>query len=333
MTARDIVKSAIAHQEIGVVPYCICFARDAYQKYKDELTEAFLSEEAKKAVDEGILNFYEALSLSIGNHVFYTHDKPWWNWYDVPKCYYEDFDPPNFLPKTRGSGSYERFEEKLKYIKGTTDRYILVTVYGSHFEKANFCRGIENFLADLAGNRDFAKKLLENIIRKNLVMLENLISFDEIDGFLLGSDWGSQQSLLMSPDTWRDLIAPGELKEYELLKSAGKDVWIHSCGNIEQIIPDLIDMGVDVLNPLQPEVMDIYSIKRKYGDQLTFWGGISTQRTLPYGTPDEVKQEVREVITAMSKGGGYITAPAQEIQSDVSFENILALIDEARSFA
>ena len=333
MTAREIVKSSIAHKESGKIPYCISFASDAYKKYGDKLAEVYLSKETERTVSDKILDFHEALGLSMGNHVFCTHDKPWWNWYNVPKSYYEDFEAPDFLPQTRGCGSYERFEEKLKYVRETTDRYILVPIYGSHFEKANFCRGIENFLADLAGNREFAKKLLDTIIRKNLVMLENIVSYDEIDGILLGSDWGSQQSLLMSPDTWRELIAPGERKEYELLKSAGKDVWIHSCGNIEQIIPDLLDMGVDVLNPLQPEVMDIYRIKKKYGDRLTFWGGISTQKTLPYGTPDEVRQEVRQVVAAMSRGGGYITSPAQDIQSDVPFENILALIKEVRLFA
>ncbi|MGB4369350.1 MAG: uroporphyrinogen decarboxylase family protein [Caldicoprobacterales bacterium] len=333
MTAREMVRAAIDHKEMGRVPYCIGFAADAYEKYKNELTETFLTNDMKNAMSEGILEFYEALSLSIGNHVFYTHEKPWWDWYSVPKNFKEDFDAPDYIPQTRGSGSYEKFGEKLRFIKETTDRYILVTVYGSHFEKANFCRGIQNFLGDLAGNKDFASKLLNTIIRKNLVMLENILSYDEIDGILLGSDWGSQQTLLMSPDTWRELIAPGELKEYELIKSANKDIWIHSCGNIELILPDLIDMGIDVLNPLQPEAMDIYKIKETYGDKLCFWGGISTQKTLPYGTSDEVRQEVKQVITYMSRGGGYITAPAQEIQSDVPFDNILALLSEAKSYS
>lgn len=333
MTAREIVKAAIGHKETGKIPYCIGFAGDAYQEYGTLLMEKFMTDDMKKAVSEGLLEFYEALSLSIGNHVFYTHEKPWWNWYNVPQNYSQDFEAPDFIPQTRGSGSYEKFAEKLKFIKEKTGRYILVTVYGSHFEKANFCRGIENFLADLGGNKEFAKKLLDTIIRKNLVMLENLISYDEIDGILLGSDWGSQQSLLMSPSTWRELIAPGEFEEYKLLKSANKDVWIHSCGNIELILPDLIDMGVDVLNPLQPEAMDIYKIKQKYGDKLCFWGGISTQKTLPYGTVDEVRQEVREITSFMSQGGGFIISPAQEIQSDVPFENILALIEEAKSYS
>ncbi len=93
-------------------------------------------------------------------------------------------------------------------------------------------------------------------------------------------------------------------------------------------LPDLIEMGVDVLNPLQPECMDIFRIKETYGDKLAFWGGISTQRTLPYGSPAEVRAETREVITQLGSGGGYIAAPAQAIQNDVPTKNILALMDE-----
>ena len=311
MTRRDIVKAAIAHTETENIPYCITFTEGTRQKIQEYIPG-------------------EDLSLGIGNYV-YLLKCPWWKWSAVPECY-KEFDPPSVLPAVKGEGSYEEFAEKLIYLKEQTDCYILVTIYGSHFEKAYFARGIENFLADLAYNKDFAKKLLDTIIYKNIVMLENILDFNEIDGILLGSDWGSQNSLLMSPSVWRNLIAPGELKEYELIKSAGKDVWIHSCGNIEEIIPDMIDMKVDVLNPVQPEAMDIYMLKRKYGDRIAFWGGISTQKTLPYGTPEDVKRETNEVIRQMSKGGGYIAAPAQSIQEDVPIENILALLETVRKY-
>jgi uroporphyrinogen decarboxylase len=91
-------------------------------------------------------------------------------------------------------------------------------------------------------------------------------------------------------------------------------------------------MGLDVLNPVQPECMDVYALKDRYRADLTFWGGISTQQTLPYGTPDEVRAEVDQVVSTMSRGGGYITSPAQEIQSDVPLENMLALIEQAQSY-
>ncbi|MBC8236434.1 hypothetical protein H8E77_43360, partial [bacterium] len=122
----------------------------------------------------------------------------------------------------------------------------------------------------------------------------------------------------------------GEEKEYDLIHAYGKDVWVHSCGCIEAIIPSLVEMGLDVLNPVQPEAMDIEQLKRDYGDKLTFWGGISTQRTLPYGTPDEVREETSQVLKLMAKDGGYILSPAQSIQDDVPLENILAMLEVAR---
>ena len=225
-----------------------------------------------------------------------------------------------------GRGSYKDFFETLKALRDNTDKYILVMIYGSHFEKANGARGIENFLADLAGEPAFAQGLLNRIIEKNMVMLENFLCAREIDGVLLGSDWGTQLDLIMSPDTWQEMIRPGEQREYDLVHSYDKDVWVHSCGNIEKVIPSLIEMGLDVLNPVQPEAMDLATLEREYGDKMTFWGGISTQQALPFGTPEEVKQETRRVRALMSQGGGYILAPAQEIQGDVPVENILALI-------
>jgi uroporphyrinogen decarboxylase len=229
-----------------------------------------------------------------------------------------------------GAGNYGNLAENIKAERDKSDKYFLVTIYGSHFEKAYFARGIENFLADMAGDPPFARKLLNLIIEKNMVMLENFLALPEIDGVMLGSDWRAQRGLLMSPDVWQEMIRPGEQKEYDLIHAYGKDVWVHSCGHIEAVIPSLVEMGLDVLNPIQPEVMNIAELKRKYGHKLTFWGGISTQKTLPYGTPDEVRAEVRQVRDMMSKGGGYILAPAQSIQNDVPLQNILALLEVAR---
>ncbi len=163
-----------------------------------------------------------------------------------------------------------------------------------------------------------------------MLVLENFLSAQEIDGMLLGSDWGSQLDLLMSPAAWEDMIRPGEQKEYDLVHSYGKDVWIHSCGNITKIIPSLIEMGVDVLNPIQPEAMDIEKLKSEYGDRISFWGGVGTQKILPMGTAEEVKEEVRRLRELMSPGGGYVLAPSQEIQGDVPADNIIAFIEAAK---
>lgn len=329
MGKEQLVKNTINHVQSEEIPYCIHFAEDAYSAYSKRLFHQYAPMSIRKLVEKDVLTLGEGLTLGLGNFVF-ALPCPWWDWYQVPASYTRDFEAPGILPNTIGTGNYQAFIEKITLVKELTGAYILVLVFGSHFEKAYFSRGIENFLADMAGEPDFSKKLLNKIINKNLVMLENIVNIPEIDGVLLGSDWGSQKSLIMSPDIWREMIAPGEKKEYDLIKSGNKDVWIHSCGNIEAIIPDLINMGVDVLNPLQPECMDIYKIKKQYGNKLCFWGGISTQQTLPYGTADEVKKEARNVAKEMSEGGGYILAPSQDIQADVPYENVCALIDIAK---
>lgn len=309
MSRKDLVKAAIAHKSTKRVPYCIAFTPDGEKR----LQELIGQRSAKDFVDNDIIQV----------------NAPWWEWRQLgPE--WGGMVPPATPGKVIGNGSYQAFFDLLKTLRDNSDKYILVMIYGSHFEKANFARGIENFLADLAGDPAFAQRLLNRIIEKNMVMLENFLSASEIDGVLLGSDWGTQLDLIMSPDTWQQMIRPGEQREYDLVHSYGKDVWIHSCGNVEKIIPSLIEMGVNVLNPVQPEAMDLARLKRQYGDKLTFWGGISTQRALPFGTPDKVKQEARKVRDLMSENGGYILAPAQEIQGDVPAENILALIEVAR---
>ena len=254
---------------------------------------------------------------------------PWWYWHEL-EADWRGMDPPASRPKVMGRGSYAELTESVKRAKETSDKYLLVRLYGIHFEMAYVARGIENLLADMVGEPEFAKRLHASIVDRNLVMMENFLCLNEIDGVLLGSDWGSQRDLLMSPEAWDEIIAPGEQRMFDLVHSYGKDVWIHSCGNIEKIIPRLVEMGIDVLNPIQPEAMDIAALKRDYGDRLAFWGGISTQQTLPYGTPDELRAEARYVRDLMGEGGGYVFSPAQSIQSDVPTENILALLEVAR---
>ena len=308
MNSRDLVKAAIAHQPTDRVPYCISFTPDG----EKELQKIIGPRSAKDFADNDIIQV----------------NAPWWNWHENgPE--WQEMEPPATTAKVIGDGSYGDFFDSLKMLRDNSGKYILVMIYGSHFEKANSLRGIENFLADLA-DPPFARKLLNRIIEKNMVMLENFLAAPEIDGVLLGSDWGTQLDLIMSPDTWENLIRPGEQREYDLVHDYGKDVWVHSCGNITKVIPPLVEMGLDVLNPVQPEAMDLSGLKKSYGAKLTFWGGISTQKILPFGTTDEVKNEARRVRNLMSKGGGYIFAPAQEIQGDVPAENILALIEVAR---
>lgn len=329
MSRKQLVHSTLAHQQNSRVPYSVMLTGEGYDAYGSRLLADYADRKAAEDLAAGKISLQQAVSLSIGNHILHV-TPPWWGWHNLPEHFIKGEDTPDTLPSAIGTGSYERFFELCDHIRRCYDVYILVTVWGSHWEKAYFSRGIENFLYDLAASPEWSQALLDMVIRKNLVMLENILSAGDFDGVLLGSDWGTQRGLIMSPACWRQMIKPGEQQEYDLIKSYGKHVWIHSCGDVQSLLPDLVDMGVDVLNPVQPECMNLSGLKLQYGDQLSFYGGISTQGVLPYGTPSDVRSETERTIALMSANGGYITSSSQEIQTDVPYENLKALIDTAR---
>lgn len=197
------------------------------------------------------------------------------------------------------------------------------------FERAWSLRGMENLLMDFLAEPAFAEKLLGRIADYNLAIIEAATGFD-IDGFYFGDDYGSQQGLLMSPDTWRRFVRPGLVRMFERVKRAGKTVALHSCGNIREILGDLIDIGLDVYQTVQPEVYDLGKLKKEYGRHLTFWGAISTQQALPFAKPEEVKRLVRETIATMGESGGYIAGPTHRVPQDVPPENVVAMVEALR---
>ncbi len=194
------------------------------------------------------------------------------------------------------------------------------------FERAWSLRGMENCLMDLCLEPAFVEELLEKILDYNLAIIETAAQH-KIDGFYFGDDYGSQQGLLMSPEVWRRFFKPRLAKMFAGVKAAGKVVALHSCGNIGAILPDLVDIGLDVYQTVQPEVYDLKKLKREFGRDLAFWGAISTQQAMPFVRPDELKRIVKDTIEIMGEGGGYIAGPTHRIPADVPVENVLALIE------
>lgn len=336
MTKRDYVISAIKHKSTDKVPYCIRLTGEACDLYGERLLRDFFCKDVSDDLKEGKLSIMQAAELSIGN--FMTDaGTPWWDWNhaDTDPVYLNPDEEPQVMPEIFRYDTEERFNSyylRSKFLAEKYHVYNVSLIWGSHWEKAYFTRGIENFLADLAIFPGFAQKLLNYIIKINMQILPKIAACEHVDGILLGSDWGTQNDLIMSPQTWDTMIGPGEKIQYDLIKSYNKDVMVHSCGNITKLMDRLAALGVDVLNPVQPECMNLKELKEKYGDKITFWGGISTQKTLPYGTPAEVARETEQIIKMMSENGGYITCASQEIQCDVPYENLVSLINTAKSF-
>ncbi len=148
----------------------------------------------------------------------------------------------------------------------------------------------------------------------------------DVDAVYFGDDWGQQRGLQMGPKIWREFIRPVLRRMYAAVREAGKFVMIHSCGDVDELFDDLIDIGLNCFNPFQPEVMDVYTLLPRYRGRLAFHGGLSTQRTLPFGTVQDVRAETRRLLE-LGREGGYILAPAHDVEGDVPLENMLALIE------
>lgn len=200
------------------------------------------------------------------------------------------------------------------------------------FERAWSLMGMEELLAGMLVDPVSTAELFERITEFNLQVLDAILPH-EFEGVYLGDDWGTQQGLIMGPALWRKFIKPPLRRLFDTIKRHGKYVLLHSCGNIAEVLPDLIELGVDAYNTVQPEIYDLPKIKQEYGKHLTFWGGISTQRFLPFATPVQVKERCSTVIRTLGNGGGYVFAPTHAVTPDIPVENVQAMLDCVRSAA
>ena len=216
-------------------------------------------------------------------------------------------------------------EEKSK------DYFTMFSIGMCYFERAWGLREMANVLMDMCDGEEMLDYILDKTLEHHLKLLDYVLD-RPFDGVYLGDDWGQQTGSIMGPERWRRFIKPGMKQMFDKIKQKGKYVIVHSCGNIVELLPDLIDMGLDVYNTVQPEVYDLRYLKREFGKDLTFYGGISTQGVLPFGTKKEVADKTKETLDIMFRDGGYILSPAHGITPDVPVENIMAIVETAKSY-
>lgn len=222
-----------------------------------------------------------------------------------------------------------RFKELPEWCEQNKEHYTIIWV-GDLWERATFMRGMENILLDVALNPKFVEELLRGLGDYVLQTMQILFEKCEFDAIAISDDYGTQNSLVMSPTDWRRLVKPCLREIYSMAHKHGRSVFHHSCGNNHPIMADFVDIGLDILHPIQPEAMDIFRLKREFGRHLSFCGGISTQKLLLHGSVDQVRAEVKRLKEQMGKGGGYILEPGITIQADVPLDNVIAMIEESR---
>ena len=352
MTSKERMQTAMDHKQPDKVPFQATFVPEVdkilRKKYAKEI-EGIKGKTAEKyqgMTELDILFGHDMLLLTYGMSTGYYRDTPsetyvddWGiKWKKIPYStvngtgYYteivefplaDDDKISSYIPPDPDNEDMGYAEEVIKNYG--SQYYICGIIDCSIFEAFKYLRGMEQSMIDIVANKDIAHKIMDMSVEYHLKLGFKLIERGA-DLLWLADDLGGEHTLLMSPSTFKEMVKPkmgymiGELKK----KNRNIKIAFHSDGFIEPIIDDLIEVGVDLLNPIQPESMDPAEIKKKYGKRIGMWGTISTQQTLPFGSPADVEKEVAERIKTCAPGGGFLLAPTHNIQLDVPFENIEA---------
>ncbi|KKL76358.1 hypothetical protein LCGC14_2045690 [marine sediment metagenome] len=226
-------------------------------------------------------------------------------------------------PDPEEPGQYDGLKDLIE--RHGKSHYIVGGILGSVFEGPWYLRGMEQFLQDLLLNKDYANQLMDLVMDFHLKAGLKMIDMG-CDMLLAGDDVGTQDRMLISPAMWKEFVKPRYASLFQEYKNANPKIKIatHICGFVEPIISDLIDVGVDVLNPVQPLAMDPGKLKRRFGKNISFWGGVDDQKVLPFGNPQEVKEEVRLRISQLAPGGSYILCSSHNVQPTTPLDNIKA---------
>lgn len=329
MTKREVIRLVLDGKKPPYVPWSFSFTVEAREKLIKHLGSGDL---------EGLLHNH---LLGLGNTIGFFEDLGENRFRDVfgvvwdrsvdkdignvekPALHDANFAGYQF-PNPADDRFFADIPEKIEKYR---DLFRVYSIGFSLYERAWTLRGMENLMLDFFDNPSFVHELLHAIADYNIAQVNKALEYD-IDAVYFGDDWGQQHGLQMGPDLWHEFIFPEIKRMYKTVRDAGKYVFIHSCGDVDELFDDLIDIGLNCFNPFQPEVMDVYTLVPQYRGRLAFHGGLSTQRILPYGTPDDVRSETRKLIS-LGRDGSYILSPAHAVEGDVPLENMMAFIDEA----
>ncbi|MBN1402500.1 MAG: hypothetical protein JXA74_16795 [Anaerolineae bacterium] len=227
--------------------------------------------------------------------------------------------------------------ERVREIRDRIGCAVVLNLPSGFVHTSQYLRGFEDWFLDIAADRRLAAALYDAVLEINLAICRNILAVvgDEVDVLMASDDLGLQNGLMMAPEAYRELIKPRHRRYFQVMHdmSPGK-VFFHTCGSVADIMEDLIEIGVDVLHPVQVTAagMEPARLKARYGDRLAFWGAIDTQQVLPYGTVAQVEAEVERRIEELGVGGGYVLGAVHNIQPDVPLENILAMYRHAREY-
>ena len=332
---RQLVLDAIAHKDTGRIPYTVLFEPTIGRELAAYYGVAGMTEVVDSAV-EWIGNTLPAARMTeLGMLRGDRYTDEWGvRWQGVGDTRGQVETSPLADPSLSGYRFPVQLPDEIvtnmRTVADAGSHRYRVAKLGALWEQATFLRGMEELLIDLMINPEFVHALLDGILDVLLANVEVYRRRLPLDCMWLSDDYGSQSGLLMSPQLWRKFIGPRLKRLRDAVHDANCHFVLHSDGAIGQVIPDIVDVGIDILHPVQAECVDVTQVKRDHGRQITIWGGYGTQGSLVFGTPEDVKREVNEACDSLGAGGGFILTPGLSmIQNGVPVENAATFVDVA----
>jgi uroporphyrinogen decarboxylase len=330
MNRRELVIEALSHRATQPIPYHIEFTGQSLEK--------LVAATGDKNIEEKLgtcLHYvqYWGWPAEIPGKPGYFRDEFGVVWnrngadkdigaVDHPQI--EDIETSSYQFPQADTARLRRDIEAMLASKG--DRFAFMGFGFCMFERSWSLMGMENVLVSMLSAPEALEDFFDRICAYFINLVDIALEY-EVDGIYFGDDWGQQRGLIMGPAHWRRFIKPRMARLYARVKAKGKYVIQHSCGDNNEILGDLIDIGLDCYQTFQPEIYNLAEVKRRYGKNLAFWGGVSTQKALPVMKPAELQNEIVRVVKALRDGGGLIIAPTHALPSDVPVENILAMAE------
>ncbi|NCB92029.1 MAG: uroporphyrinogen decarboxylase [Clostridia bacterium] len=330
MTKREVVLQTLRHEQTDVIPYYLDLTEGELEKMiaftgdKEffEHSDSYLAQERNESFTDlggGMFKDMFGVTWNVGAQ---EGDFGVVKEFPIPEADFGDYvfpEPDEAL-----------IREKCERLVQQKDKFTMYIIGFSLYERAWTLHSTAECLMDFLEEPEFMGELLDKIVEYNCKVVDIVAQYP-IDCVFFGDDWGQQIGLQMGYPIWKEFIKPRLKIMYDHVKKYGMFVSQHSCGDCRQVFPDLVELGLDIYNTFQPEVYDIVEFKKLYGDHITFFGGISTQRILPFKTPEEVKKNMHEVMDVLGKNGGYILAPTHAMPNDIPPENVLAFMEVAKN--
>jgi len=332
MTKRDVVIDALEFRSPAYVPWHVGLTSECAERLKRYLGVEDLS--------EFLDNHFVTVGAEIGrfdpideNHVRDLYGVTWDR--TIDKDIGTPCDWPIKRPEDLDRYEWPDAEDESWYadipgvLAANPDRFSRYALGFSLYERAWSMRGMSNLLMDMLDRPAFVDEFLDAIVEHNLIQIRRALALG-VDAVHFGDDYGMQRGLIMGITHWRRFIKPRLQRMFEPIRQAGKYVYLHSCGKVQEVFDDLTEIGLRIFNPFQPEVMDVFKMLKDYRGRLAFHGGMSIQKTLPFGDVREVREMTRRLIEA-GREGGYVFAPSHDVPRDVPPENLVAMMEAVKN--